>query len=121
MGYTRTSGRLHELIPVPLNKKIADITHADTNKHTLDLSAAGVLQTGGETRKIVALVLTGKRMVGTGYLYYYPNEGNYSLTSIDVGSGAFVFIKDGTQRLQYSLTVSGDDYDLICHGYYVEA
>lgn len=29
-------------------------------------------------------------------------------------------IADGTQRLQYSLVVANDDYDLYCLGYVVE-
>ncbi|GAH96755.1 unnamed protein product, partial [marine sediment metagenome] len=104
---------------VPYNGKIADITETDTNKHTLDLETALT-----ETRKIIALSITAKRMGGTGEFNCYPNEG--AQPSL-VGSSASVYlrgmliIKDGTQRLEYNLTVANDDWDLYCLGYVVEA
>ena len=117
MGYRRTSGRLHEVIFVPYNGKIADINEADTNKHTLDLETAL-----GETRKIIAVIIGNLRVSGTGYLYAYPNEGT-DWVDVDVYRAAIpiVVIKDGTQRLQYNQTVANDDFDLNCFGYMVEA
>jgi hypothetical protein len=44
-------------IIVPYNGKIVDITHPDTNKHTLDLAAAL-----GETRKIIAVNVVPSRI-----------------------------------------------------------
>jgi gamma-glutamyltranspeptidase len=107
---------------VPYNGKIADITHADTNKHYLTLAnASGTGAIAGETRKIVAVKLYLDRTTGTGYMHVYPNEGNtiefiYSWEQ----SYGFIVIKDGTQRLQYSQTVANDDLDLYCLGYIVE-
>ncbi len=102
---------------VPYNGKIADITCANTNKYTLDLAA--VLS---ETRKIIMVILGGERMGGTGYLYGYPMEGT---NWVDLGlwgaSAVSIVIKDGTQNLQYSLSVANDDFDLDCLGYVVEA
>jgi len=102
---------------IPYNGKIADIREADTSKHTLDLVTAL-----GETRKIIAIQITGSRIGGTGTFTVYPNEGTTGWT---VGSTAWlqgpIFIKDGSQRLQYSQSVANDDWDIYCSGYVVEA
>ena len=103
---------------VPYNAKIADITHADTNKHTLDLATAL-----SETRKIVAVNLSGTRIAGTGYFDVYPNEGTYyvELGAYNAYSRGYHAIANGTQRIQYRLSVANDDYDIYCFGYVVEA
>jgi hypothetical protein len=110
------SGLSGQQIFVPYNGKIADITHADTDKHNLDLETAL-----GETRKIIAVIVFVYRMLGSGMMAFYPNEAAAGvMTNADLYTH-FVIIKDGTQRLQYSLTVANDDYDLYCIGYVVEA
>lgn len=102
---------------VPYNGKIADITETDTAKHTLDLETAL-----SETRKIVSVVLKAIRITGTGTFYTYPNEGTSYVEIIWGKNGvAPIVIKDGTQNLQYALTVANDDFDLFCFGYVVEA
>lgn len=100
---------------VPFNGKIADITHADTNKHTLDLAAAL-----GETRKIVDIRLMGARIAGTGFFWIYPDEGAQKDFLSSWAQSVDITIKDATQRLQYCLSVAGDDWDLYCFGYVVE-
>jgi len=101
---------------VPYNGKIADITEADTNKHTLDLAAAL-----GETRKIIGVQITPELIAGTGEFYFYPNEGAKTCAASEYGlNPPMVIIKDGTNRLQYNLTVANDDFDLYCVGYVVE-
>lgn len=102
---------------VPYNGKIADITHADTVHHYLDLGAAL-----SATRKTIMVILSNTRIAGTGGLNVYPNEGvsSFTLTSTRTGTGD-VAIKNGTQRLDYALNVAGDDFDLYCFGYVVEA
>ena len=102
---------------IPYNGKIADITHADTNKHTLDLETAL-----SETRKIIAVILVAERIAGAGELYAYPNEGaGYcDLDLWGVYNQQNIIIKDASQRLQYSLSVANDDFDLYCRGYVVE-
>ena len=100
---------------VPYNGKIADITHADTSKHTVDLASAL-----SETRKIVAITLFPTRITGTGGFRVYPNEGT-SLFNVPTGYPfSDVVIADGTNRLQYSLSAANDDWDLYCFGYVVE-
>jgi len=102
---------------VAYNGKIADITHADTNKHFLDLEAALP-----ETRKIIGILIAWQQMAGSGWLNFYPNEGTQG-----VGGTAtwlrpmLVIIADGTQRVQYALSAANDDYDFYCFGYVVEA
>ena len=110
---------------VPYNAKIADITHADTVTHLLTLAnAAGTGAIAGETRKIIAVIVWGNRIAGTGLLNAYSNEG---VTGLVIGSAALqsylqpIVIANNSQRLQYNLSVAGDDYDLYCHGYVVEA
>ena len=107
---------------VPYNAKIADITHADTNLHTLTLAnAAGTGAIAGETRKIVALAIDANRVAGTGNFYVYPNEGVNTYNATWGSEGEMVVIANGTQRFQYSLTVNNDDFDIYCLGYVVEA
>jgi len=105
----------HRLIPY--NDKIADISEADTADHTLDLETAL-----GETRKIISILLWAARISGTGSLWAYPNEGAIAMPiGPDRAFLAEVAIKDGTQRLKYYQSVAGDDWDLYCFGYVVEA
>jgi len=101
---------------IPYNGKIADISETDTEKHFLDLEAA--LR---EKRKIIMVILNAHRVSGTGSLDAYPNEGT---RAVFLGHGTrakSIIIKDGTQRLQYAQTVAGDDFDLYCLGYIIEA
>ena len=123
MAYVRTSGRYPNHIFIPYNAKIADITHADTNKHTLELAnAAGTGAIAGETRKIVMVGLRAIRIAGTGSLNVWPNEGAFRAYIVtDGGSTTECVLAAGTNRLQYSLTVANDDWDLYCIGYVVEA
>lgn len=103
---------------VPYNAKIADITHADTSVHTLTLAnAAGTGAIAGETRKIIALIWKDIRISGTGSLAKFPNEGSNSTW----GSPVDIVIAEGSQRASYSLSVAGDDFDVYCYGYVVEA
>jgi len=108
---------------VPYNGKIADITHADTNKHTLTLAnAAGTGAIGGETRKVTMVITQTNRIAGAGSLLLYPNEGTVLVETDLLASALYpIVIANGTQRLQYALTVAGSDFDLYCMGYVVEA
>jgi len=102
---------------IPYNDKIADITEADTATHTLDLATAL-----SETRTIIAVIVSAERVTGTGYCLMYPNEGSTPMGyGIDRRFFGYIVIKDGTNRLQYSLTNANDDFDLYCFGYVVKA
>ncbi len=107
---------------VPYNGKIADITHADTLKHTVTLAnAAGTGAIAGETRKIIAVHVWASRIAGTGNFYSYANEGATASNSNVDTRGFFCTIANATQRFQYALSVANDDFDLYCLGYVVEA
>jgi hypothetical protein len=113
--------RPHAQLFVPLNAKIADITHADTLKHTLTLAnGAGTGAIAGETRKIIAVHLSAWRMGGTGFFETYPNEGAQFQTILWDTSWGYQAIANGTQRIQYNLSVANDDWDVYCFGYVVE-
>jgi hypothetical protein len=103
---------------VPYNGVIAaGLTHADTNKHTLDLAAALP-----ETRKIIAVVIAADRGIGTGFLLAYPNEEAYWQGLYNSRHfSTIIVIANNTQRLQYSLTVANDTFEVDCCGYVVEA
>jgi hypothetical protein len=102
---------------VPYNGKIADITHADTNQHLLDLAAAL-----SEARKIISVLVGFDRMAGTGAILLYPNEGaNSSTWMTSRMNPPMTVIKNESNRLPYSLTVANDDWDVYCFGYVVEA
>ena len=110
---------------VPYNSKIADITHADTANHELVLAnEAGNGAIAGETRKIIAVAISATRVTGTGYFRTRPNEGTALALELGAYSSygrGYMAIADGSQRLRYYLSVSGDDFDVYCYGYVVEA
>lgn len=109
---------------VPYNGKIADIAEADALKHFLTLAnTAGTGAIAGETRKIITVWLSATRVIGTGMLFGYSNEGvTASVISFSLADRSrIIIIKDGTQRLQYAQSVANDDWDLYCLGYVVES
>jgi len=96
----------------PYNDKVADITHADTNKHTITLEALGL------PSNAIVLLLTAKRITGTGSLRGYPNEGTNDLyLGIGTAQAGIVFAIIN-ERLQYDLTVANDNWDLFCMGFW---
>lgn len=110
------SGLAGQQIWVPYNSKIADITHADTNKHTIDLASPLA-----ETRNIIGVLLYAQRISGSGSINAYPNEGTYTGYLGSTVIPCLIIISPGTNRLQYALNQSNDDWDLYCIGYIVEA
>jgi len=95
------------------NGRIAtNLTEADTAKHYLDLSAY-------VPKNCVAIIVYASRVSGTGGLNVYPHEGTFGLK---IGSGEefchLIAIKN--QRLQYSLTVANDVWNIFMFGYFVE-
>jgi len=95
-----------------MNGKVADITHADTAKHTITLAEMGL------PSNAIALILLADRISGTGSLNGYPNEGTKGLYlgRGDIQQGIVFGIIN--ERLEYSLSTSGDDWDLFCLGYW---
>ena len=113
MGYTDKAVQAHMASILHaglsgLNEKIADITHADTNKHTITLAALGLPDNA------IGLLLTANRVSGTGSLRVYPIEGTLGVALTGEISNIVVI----NNRLQYDLTVANDDFDLYCIGYF---
>ena len=109
------SGLSGQQIIVPYNADIVHITHADTNKHTLNL--ATLLP---ETRKIIAVNVAVDTVSGSGNFYVYPNEGDNAVNLLNIPrANGFIVIKDGTNRLQYSLGAINDSVYFYCYGYVV--
>ena len=110
------AGLAGQVVFVPYNSKIADVTHPDTNKHTIDLATALP-----ETRTIIGVIVAAQRISGTGYLSGYANESTQWTSISGVwSSSVFIGIAAATNRLQYSQGVADDDFDLYCLGYFVE-
>ena len=96
-----------------MNEKIADISHADTNKHELRLDDLGF------PSNIVKIILGARRVTGTGKLRVYPISGTQGFGMDEMATtqleGETVAIVNG--KLTYSLTVINDDFDVFCFGY----
>ena len=121
MGYTDKAVQAHMKAALhagytPMAEKIADLTHADANKHTITLSALGIPDNA------VAVLVWGKRITGTGQLYAYPLEGAEPIRigmAGDVGGTYYLqLVPVANARLEYALTVANDDWDLWCFGYF---
>lgn len=96
----------------PYNGKIADITHADTNKHEITLAALGL----PDNAKVLILGFT--RISGTGSLQFYPNEGAQLVKTAGTSAHFSTCVAIINERLQYDLQVANDDFDLYCFGYW---
>ena len=108
------AGLAGQVVFVPYNGKIADITHADTDKHTLALATPL-----SETRTIISISFRPERISGTGSFFVYPNEGAKGQGFAPNTWAADIVIASASQRLQYSLAVANDDWDIFCLGYCV--
>ena len=96
----------------PYNEKIADITHADTAKHTISLESLGLPPTA------IVLLLGAVRISGTGYLQVYPNEGVDLIRLGPAFNNAVFPIAIILERLEYKLNVASDDFDVYCFGFW---
>lgn len=96
---------------VPQSAKIADITEADTNPHTITLDSLGL------PANCVALFLNSQRIAGTGYLNIYPASAALPirLPSSNYQPPVFIPVVDG--ELKYALTVINDDFDVYIFGF----
>lgn len=110
VGMTGAYGNLRF---IGTNEKIADITEADINKHTVDISAY-------VPANCVAIVISARRVSGTGNILFFPNEGAQAITDATPGYLTTDVIAIVSQRLQYNLSVANDDFDLYMFGYFTE-
>lgn len=90
--------------------KIYDITHADTNEHSVALPA-------GYPANTKALVVKANRIAGTGAFTVRSVSGvdgsGWTLNSY--GSGTWLRAADGL--FYYFISVAGDDWDIYAVGY----
>lgn len=99
-----------------MNDKVATITHADVNQHTITLASMGL------PSNAVVLILAALRTLGGGEFKAFPYDGGHS---IYIGSGAFVKTRGkpvaiANERLTYNLTLANDTFDLHCLGYWTQ-
>lgn len=93
------------------NIKIADVTAADTNKHTVDISAF-------VPSNCVAINIKRPRQVGGNTVRFFPNEG---AEYIDMVSNHETFVLAIiNQRIQFQLFVKSEDFDIYMFGYWVQ-
>lgn len=89
--------------------KIADITHADTDEHTLTTSALGL------PSNVVAIYCTFTRISGSGTFRPVTAAAGQRMT---VGSGfSALWPIDDTGVFRYALGAANDDWDIFCHAY----
>ena len=95
---------------VPASGKIYDITHADTNEHSVALPA-------GYPANTKAIIIRGVRVTGTGSFIMISTSGQsaYSWNFSQGGSGVWMRAADGL--FYYSLSVANDDWDIHAIGY----
>lgn len=99
---------------IPCSRKIADLTQADGNKYFITMDEMEL------PANTVMLLLNVDRTAGTGVLRLYPHE---LLVHQDMVNGnnapPFVFFADNG-RIQYSLSVANDTFELHCRGYVIQ-
>jgi len=98
----------------PFIAKIANITHADTADHILDLSAFIPKET-------IAILVVFDRLSGIGSMLGDPNSQGVLYVLIGDGDTKLpLLFPIKNQELKYALSVSGDDWDLYLLGYFVQ-
>ena len=94
--------------------KIADITHADTNEHPLDL-------VGLVPPNAISLLLVADRVSGTGNMTFRPRSSGAAAVMLGkADEKPMVNCPILYPELLYKLTNAGDEWDLLLCGYFVE-
>ena len=94
---------------VPASGKIYDITHADTNEHSVALPA-------GYPANTKALIVRCSRVAGTGniYLNSVPGASGATWQIATPNTGVWIRATDG--MFYYSISVANDDWDIFAVG-----
>jgi len=95
---------------VPTTGKIYDITHADTNEHTVALPATYPANTK-------AIIITGIRIAGTGYVRIKSVSGGTGYDSCLDVRFQYMWIRATDGLFYYNLSVANDDFDVYATGY----
>jgi len=93
---------------VPATGKIYDITHADTNEHSVTIPV-------GYPGNIKALYCRFSRIAGTGQLKMISTQGTPGMYITTQDNGLWFRAIDGL--FYYSLSVANDDWDVFIYGY----
>ena len=94
---------------VPASGKIYDITHADTNEHSVALPT-------GYPANTKILIVRQTRIAGTGGIKIFSVTGDNIGGVLSEGNiGVWVRSADGTWL--YKLTIANDDFDVYALGY----
>ena len=92
---------------VPLSGKIADITHADTNEHSMALPT-------GYPANTKAIFIHPYRAAGTGQFRTNMVSGQDGPVIASNSGGAWIRATDGL--FYYKLTIANDDWDIYADG-----
>lgn len=92
--------------------KIADITHADTNEHTISLSSLGLPD------NVIAILCYFVRFGGTGTFNCRtePSGALYVVSHLQTA----LWMVGNTGELIYRLSVAGDDWDIQGFAYWTQ-
>jgi len=93
---------------VPAVGKIADITHADTNEHSMSLPAVYPANTR-------AIYIRCARIAGTGEFQVHSVSGDAGITQVTGRDVWWIRAADGL--FYYALSVANDDWDIYADGY----
>lgn len=92
--------------------KIADLTHPDSNAHTVDISAH-------VPEGCFLILVRGARQSGTGNLTAYPNStAAYTIDIDNQSQKNMSVVPIVNQELKYHLSVANDDYDVWMWGFW---
>ena len=97
---------------IPASGKIYDITHADTNEHSVALPA-------GYPANTKAIYITCFRLAGTGFFVPRSVSGMPGAPRIATDFGG-LWIRAVNGLFYYNLHTANDDWDIFSDGYITE-
>jgi len=105
----------------PASGKIADITHADTNEHSLTLAQLNAVYPPGNLPENTRVIYVGgTRIAGAGTLNLHSVSGQKGVTIV-TGTAAYFYAvlwyRAADGRFYYSQTVANDDWDVYILGF----
>jgi len=106
----KLAARLVTIVPY----KVADLTAADTDPHTLDLS--DILP-----KETKAILIRAEATVGTGQFRVYPMSGpTHWIAAGSTAQKCTVLVPIKNRELLWKLQTANDEKALIIYGYFVQ-
>ena len=105
---------------VPATGKIADITHADTDEHSLTLAQLNAVYAGTFPENTRVIYVGGTKIAGTGTLNLHSVSGQKGVTIVTSTAAYFyavLWYRAADGLFYYSQTVANDDWDVYALGY----